>query len=181
MSVGAVAGSVVRVVLAAVLLGSAAAKVPATAEFASTIRRLGFASPAAGLLAPSVIVAELVAALGLLLSAESSWPLALVISLALAFAAAGLRALTLSEPVACTCFGGFGRSSRLGPRQVLALPVWLTLAALARFHRPPWSPEVSLQISAWLALVIAGCYLSGAKRVWPRIRGDRIAIRQSNL
>jgi methylamine utilization protein MauE len=178
VALDATLGATAQLLLAVVFLWAALAKAPTVSALAGTIERLGIAAPAARALAPAVVGAEAVTALGLFLQPGSWWPRAAVALLAVLFAAAGAVALVTGRRVACRCLGGGGRG-RLGRGQLYLLPVWLGLAALAQWGTPGWSVDQGLFL---LATVLIGVMAWRLRVHWPAIwavRADRLAIASS--
>jgi hypothetical protein len=161
-----------QVALAAVLLVAASAKAGSLPSFAATVRALGVPLP--GPAAVSVVVAEAVAATGLLGWPGAAWPRLLTGLLALAFAAAGASALARRRTIACACFGGGGQG-RLGRRQLLALPVWLAALALST-RVTGWSVTAGLAGLAAVALAAASLRAAAIVPTWRVLRADRIAV-----
>ena len=138
VSIGELAVEVLAGLAAVILLLAAAAKLRPDPPVAATIRALGLGNRIlpAPRIAHLVGVAELLAFLGITL-VRSRASAALLAGLGLAFAGAGGYARWRGLDVACGCFefGPAPRSdrpeapSRLGMRQMLALPVWLAAAA----------------------------------------------------
>jgi hypothetical protein len=123
-------------------------------RFERTLEQLGLERAQVRPVAVATICAELVAAAGLLTSPTASWPRALVVALAVGFALAGLRALAVEQPIGCSCFGSVSEG-RLGWRQVVLLPGWLLLVALAQVRPPTWTPTQGLAGLAVLVLALA--------------------------
>lgn len=138
MSIGELTVEVLAGLAAVVLLLAAASKLRPDPAVAATIRALGLGSPV--LPAPRigyvVGVAELLAFLGVTLA--RSWTSAVLLAgLGLAFAGAGGYARWRGLDLVCGCFElrptlrseRLDARSRLGMRQVFALPAWLAAAA----------------------------------------------------
>lgn len=178
MTLGALAGGAAQVGLAAVFVAAAPPKVLATAELTYTLERLGVHPAIARAASPVVVAAEFLTVLGLLVSPRAALPRGLALVLAAGFTAAGMKALADRERVACACFGAFGRSARLGWRQVRLFPAWLLLVVVAQSHPPEWEATFGLQVLATLALALTVALLATGVPLWSRMRGDRIAIRQ---
>ena len=138
MGIGELAVEVLAGLAAVVLLLGAASKLRPDPPVAATIRALGLGNRIlpAPRIAHLVGVAELMAFLGVTI-VRSQASAALLAGLGLAFAGAGGYARWRGLDVACGCseFGLAQRSdrldvrSRLGMRQVVALPAWFTAAA----------------------------------------------------
>jgi hypothetical protein len=164
-----------QVALAAVFLLAALSKVLDVGALGGTLAQLGVRRSLARPLAASVVMAELVAGLGMLLVPAAPWPRALVAALAIGFAAVGITAVASRRSVACTCFGN-ARSGRLGWRQVWLLPLWLGLAALAQWHPPAWGWRQGLLGLAAILLGFHAWRLPREVRLWRELRADRLAI-----
>lgn len=167
-----VAGVVGQGALIAIFSVAALSKILTHRDLTRTISQLGLGSVArpAALI---VIGAELLAVTALAIMPSWSWPRVLVALLALSFAGAGIRALGFEEKIRCGCFGGGGAA--LGWRQVLYLPLWLSLAAVAQYAPPSWSADEGLAGLAALLLVLAAWKLLAEVRLWRVLRGDRMA------
>ncbi|MGI5286145.1 MauE/DoxX family redox-associated membrane protein [Nonomuraea polychroma] len=173
VDVAVMAGAAAQAILIMVFLVAALSKILTHRELGQTIARLGPAALARqGAIA--VIVAELLAVAGLATIPSATWPRALIALLALAFAGAGIRALSSGEKIKCGCFGSGG--AVLGWRQVLYLPLWLALAALAEVRPPNWTGEEGLLGLAVALLALAVWKLRAEWRVWRSLREDRLAI-----
>ncbi|MFI6323374.1 MauE/DoxX family redox-associated membrane protein [Nonomuraea sp. NPDC050556] len=167
------AGVVGQGALVAIFLVAALSKILTHRDLTQTIAKLGpgaAARPATLL----VIGAELLAVVGLTVLPGQTWPRVLIALLALCFAGAGIRALGVKEKIRCGCFGG-GRAV-LGWRQVMYLPLWLGLAALAEYASPAWSVDEGLAGLAGLLLVLVAWKLLAEVRLWRVLRGDRLVI-----
>jgi uncharacterized membrane protein YphA (DoxX/SURF4 family) len=164
-----------HIALAAVFLLAGLSKVLNLGALGQTLGQLGVRRSLARPLAVAIVVAELGAALGLLLLPAAPWPRALVAALTLGFAAAGIAAVASRRSVACTCFGN-ARSGRLGWRQVWLLPLWLGLAALAQWRPPTWGWRHGLLGLAAVLLGLHAWRLPRELRLWRELRADRLAI-----
>lgn len=171
------AGVVGQGALIAIFLIAALSKILTHRDLTQTISKLGLgtlARPATLL----VIGAESLAVAGLTVLPGQTWPRALVALLALSFAGAGIRALGVKEKIRCGCFGG-GRAV-LGWRQVMYLPLWLGLAALAEYAPPAWNADEGLAGLASLLLALVAWKLLAEVRLWRVLRGDRMVIPEPN-
>jgi hypothetical protein len=142
---------------AAVLLRAAAGKVRRPADLAPTMTRLGLPAAMAAPAAAVLIAAELAAALTLLFRPDAALTQLALTTLAAVFAAAGLRAMWIAEPVVCNCFGAGG--GRLGLRQVLMLIPWTAAAAILHFGARP--PAVETGAASFAAIAVAIAALEG--------------------
>jgi len=127
---------------------AAATKIVSFESFRATIVSLGVPIRAAKVAGQAVIVGEILV-VGLLLTSrpEAIFPLSL---LALNFAAAGAVALLKDDLVGCACFGKTER--RLGWSQLLALPLWLSVAYISLY--PPrlvWASVMAFLVTLTLA------------------------------
>ncbi|MFI6458342.1 MauE/DoxX family redox-associated membrane protein, partial [Streptosporangium amethystogenes] len=114
---------------------------------------------------------------GLAVAPFATWPRVLIALLALAFAGAGIRALGSGEKIKCGCFGNSG--AVLGWRQLLYLPLWLALAALAQAGPPAWTGEEGLLGLAVALLVLVAWKLRAELRLLRPLREDRMVISPS--
>jgi hypothetical protein len=146
----ALLGAAVRYAAALFLLYAAAQKVVAPRSLRHTLTALRL--PAAGVVAVVVPGLEITAAVGLVVAPHSVVVATLVAGLGLAFAGAGLVALRRGEPIRCACFGESDEAT-LGTRQLVALPVWLAVAAVGRYA-PDWGTPGLPQVTA-VGLVLA--------------------------
>lgn len=111
---------------AALVMGLAgAAKLANPQSFRSTLTSLG--APHPNLVASLVAIFEVGASQLLVWAASTTLAAVVTAGLGLVFALAGLRALMLPHKVSCACFGR--NSKPLGTRQLLALPLWILVAA----------------------------------------------------
>jgi hypothetical protein len=169
----AAVGSGARVLVVCLLLTSALEKLRSGAEFRQAIRTLGVRP--VGLWWLVLCGAELATA-ALMVAAVPSWlPAVAVLGLGTVFALAGVRAIRMRADVACACFGRLAERSRLGRRQILALPLWAALAGAVLL----WTPGTADQRSAVILsgvlviLVVTGARLA---RAASRARADRTAL-----
>jgi hypothetical protein len=164
-----------QALLAVLFLMAGLSKAGDVGRLQRTIEQLGLDRARARPAAVAVVGAELATAVGLLVSPPASWPRALVVALAGGFALAGLKALSVREPIGCSCFGNM-KQGLLGWRQVALLPGWLALAAVAQARPPTWEPGQGLVGLAALVLALGFWQVA---REWPRyreLRADRLAI-----
>jgi hypothetical protein len=166
-----------QALLAGVLTFAALAKTLALREVVGTLESLGARRVSALPAAAGVAAAELAAGVSLLVAPAQPWPRVLVVALAVAFAAAGLRAVLTQQHIACNCFGNLRREI-LGWRQVALLPCWLALTATAQAHPPAWGPRQGLLGLAVLLAGLACARLPRELRLWHRLRGNRLAIEE---
>lgn len=155
---------------AAVLLRAAAGKVRRPGDLAATMTRLGVPHVVAVPAAVVLIAAELATAAALLFRPDAVLTQLAVMTLAIVFAAAGLRAMRISEPVACNCFGAGGT---LGLRQVLLLIPWTAAAVILRFGARAPSVETGAAYFAAIAIAIAALEGIGVIRNLREARDDR--------
>lgn len=168
-----VAGVAAQVVLIVVFLIAALSKIITHHELGQTIAQLGPAAlgrPAA----IAVISAEMLAVTGLAVAPSAWWPRVLIVLLALAFAGAGIRALSRGEKIKCGCFGNSG--AVLGWRQVLYLPLWSALAVLAEASPPTWTGQEGLLGLAVALLAMVAWKLRAELRVLRPLREDRLVL-----
>ncbi len=162
--------SIAAQALAAVLLWAGLEKARSPASMAATLRQLGLSEDASLRGVALLASAEVAAAIGLIFLPGSAVTLVGVVVLAAAFAGAGVVALRRTDPVACSCFGPFGRG-RLGWSQIIAFPLWGAGALLVRDAVGTASPSFA---EAALALVSVGLVLA-ALRAWPLVGAWRQA------
>lgn len=150
-------GIVAACVVAATLLWAAVGKVTGFSDFTGTIQAVlglpGRRTPARAL-AAAVVVAEVVAVIACLGGLRTLAALT-VTALGLAFAGAGVLALTRGQAIACNCFGGTARDRRLGWPQVLLLPLWLLAAWAIAAPRPGTGPGPAEVITLFVVLALA--------------------------
>ncbi|MFJ2029147.1 MauE/DoxX family redox-associated membrane protein [Streptosporangium sp. NPDC087985] len=168
-----VLGGAAQIALIAIFMVAALSKILTFRDLGRTIGRLGLTA-VAGNAAIAVIMAELLAVTGLAVLPAATWPRVLITLLAAAFAGAGIRALGIKEKIKCGCFGNGG--AVLGWRQVLYLPLWLALAALAEAGAPGWNGEQGLAGLSALLLALVAWKLFAELRVWRPLREDRMVI-----
>jgi len=147
-------GAAVRFAAALFLLYVAAQKLVAPRPFRQTLTQLRV--PAVAAVAALVPLAEIAAAVGLVAAPRSAVSALLVGGLGVAFAGAALEAMRRGERIRCACYGRSGDAA-LGPRQLVALPVWLAVAAVAWFTPAGFTagiPHVAV-VTLGLALVVA--------------------------
>jgi hypothetical protein len=168
-------GSVSLGLLAVVFAAAGLAKAIGVRDFRWTLERLGVKEAHSRPVALGVVAAELLAAAGLLISPALTWPRVLVAALAVAFAVAGVKALRAEEPIGCNCFGNL-RQGLLGWRQVVLLPCWLLLTAMAQWSPPRWSASQGLVALTAIVLAVAYRQVLRAIPVWRALRSDRLAL-----
>jgi methylamine utilization protein MauE len=167
-------GVCAQLALAALFALAALNKTTDFRSFVDVIAKVG-SKPVARPLAGAVLTGEGAAALGLMVVPGSNWPRFLIAGLAVAFAAAGLRARLAGKRIACHCFGGAGKST-LGLRQVALLPCWLALAAIATAWPPAWHWQPGLLGFAWLVTALAVRRLPAEWRAFKQVQGERLAV-----
>jgi methylamine utilization protein MauE len=156
-----------------ILLVSALEKLRSGKGFREVIRALGFKSAT-----PLWLVlcsAELGTAALQILPVSRGLSSGAVAGLGLVFAYAGARAIRRGADVRCACYGDLAGTARLGRQQILALPVWLALAAVALL----WAPATAQQRStvALLAIVaVSTGYAIALRRATLKARADRTAL-----
>lgn len=170
--------SICQVLLGSALFTAAMLKGTSIMELRGTLVALGLSAKAAQSLAWAVVGAEAAAGVTLIALPGAAWPRILTAFLALAFAGIGIRTIAARHRIACGCFGSLGRRN-LGWTQVLALPIWFGLCAMAQLHPPRWSWEQGLL--GLTALVGALLVWQSTKevRVWSALRDDRIAVNEA--
>ena len=156
---------------AAVLLRAAVGKVRRPGDLTATMTHLGAPRVVAAPAAAVLISAELATAAALLFRPDAGLTQLAVVILAAVFAAAGLRAMRISEPVACNCFGAGGGA--LGLRQVLLLIPWTAAALILRFGARAPSAETGAAFFAAIAVGIAALEGMDVIRGMREARDDR--------
>ena len=163
--------------LVGVFLFASLSKMLKFGQFQETLVVLGVRPALTKSVAVGVATTEFVAAVGLAISPAVLWPRALVVMLAVAFALAGLKALVAKERIDCNCFGNV-REALLGWRQIVLLPCWLLLAAMAHLRSPTWNPGRGLLGLTTFVLVLAYWQVLALAPGWRTLRGDRIALEE---
>ncbi|MFC3381736.1 MauE/DoxX family redox-associated membrane protein [Couchioplanes azureus] len=115
----------VRLLTAALLIHAAAQKLTAPAAIRLTLTTLRMPFPRFS--GAALGVAELAAAVLLLVVPRSGVTAAMVIALGASFAGAAMVALARGEPVRCACFGRESQAT-LGWTQLVLFPVWPAVA-----------------------------------------------------
>jgi uncharacterized membrane protein YphA (DoxX/SURF4 family) len=160
----------VRGLVAAILLTSGLAKLRSPHAFTATLQALGL--PAPRLWWAIICTAEVGAAIAAV--AGPSWLAApLVAVLAIAFAGAGLKAMASGQSISCACFGG-QKPSRLGHRQVAALPLWALAVAAVGMWQPSHLDHI-WQVATLAIVVVLAPQLVMLRRAAASARRDRIA------
>jgi hypothetical protein len=170
-------GSVSVGFLAGVFAFAGLTKAIGMRDFRWTLERLGIDEAHTAQVGLGVVGAELVAAVGLLISPAQTWPRMLVAALAVTFAFAGLTALKAKERIDCNCFGNLRRGF-LGWRQVVLLPCLLLFAAMGQWHSPTWSARQGVLGLTSLVLAVACWQVFQAVPAWRALRADRLALNQ---
>lgn len=168
-------------VLGALFLGAATAKLEQPSLFAATLRELGIGPPAlvraGALLVP---LAELAAGAALVVRPGAALALLPALVLVLAFAGAGLLAMTKRHPVRCSCWGARSAQSELGVRQVAVLPLWLSALALVARAGPGAAWPASSGLAVLAVVVLALLVAPRAVRV-VRLARELAAQRRAQL
>lgn len=164
--------------VAGVLLWAGLEKFRSGAAFAQTLAALGFGPRLRTLMRLVVPAAEVVVAVGLLVTPASIWPRIGVGLLAMTFATAGVIGLRRNERIACSCFGGTG-SDTLGWRQLALLPAWLLAVFIVWQADPHWSALAGLQYLAALIVLVAVIPGVGVVAAWHQDAGYRSAIEEA--
>lgn len=158
--------------MGALLLYSGASKLLHPLAFSSTLTSLGWSSNTL-ILARALGAAELVAGF---LSSLTNHPLAdgAVVVLGIAFAGAGVHAMTLGISTPCNCFGN-GARHQLGVRQLYILPAWIVVGLGPFTTAPKWAGH-GQQFGGVLALLLAvGAACLAVGRIMLRQRRPLIA------
>lgn len=145
----------VRVAAAALLIYAAARKLASPRSFRLTLTALRV--PRVKVVSAGVPVVELAAGFMLLSAPRFVLTASLVTGVGVAFAVAGALALSRGTRVKCACFGG-ADGRELGVRQIVMLPLWSGVAALAWWapDGSPAGPELGIGVMLALA-VFAAC------------------------
>lgn len=149
-----VVNAVVRIAAAALFAYAGAEKLAAPSAFRATLTALRI--PWTVPVSTGVPLVELAAAFALLNIPRSLLTAALVVGLGAAFAFAGALAMARGTRVKCACFGQVD-AGLLGPRQIVLLPVWAGVGALAFWtpDRSPTGPGVTVAVVLALAGFVA--------------------------
>lgn len=159
-----------RAILISVFLVSGLSKMVTPNSIRATILGLGGGSATARVLGSSVTVVELSVAGLLSITSTAPFGLAIATVAFLTFAVTGLVALRRPQKIRCACFGS--SSTYLGWRQVISLPVWLTMVAAA--GSAGFRGSVSGQVPL-LAVGLAACWaLAGTAQDWDKLRFKRL-------
>jgi hypothetical protein len=170
-------GTAVALVMAALLLFAAVAKLASSAPLAETLERLGLPTPLARAAAPLVPWAELAVGTAVVFRPDSLAAQAGVVILAASFAIAGLVAFRLKEPVPCSCFGT-GGGGTLGLRQTIAAVLWVGGVVLVRRGHIAQSFDLGAAKFAVVALSVAAARVVMLAKLWIEGRGDRLSARE---
>ncbi|GII95828.1 MauE/DoxX family redox-associated membrane protein [Sinosporangium siamense] len=144
-------GVAVRLAAALLLMYAAAQKLAVPRPFRQTLEALRV--PAVRAVALLVPAAETAAAVGLLAAPGNPLTGTLVAGLGFSFAGAALVAMRRGESIRCACYGQEGESD-LGVRQLVALPLWLGVAAVSMLVPPGEAVGVPLVAAAATALAV---------------------------
>ena len=159
-----------RAILIAVFLVSGLSKMAQPNAIRSTILGLGGGAATARVLGSTVTVVELSVAGLLSITTTAPFGLASAPVAFLSFAVTGLVALRRPQKIRCACFGS--SSTYLGWRQVISLPVWLSIVAAA--GSAGFMGSVSGQVPL-LAVGLAACWaLAGTAQDWDKLRFKRL-------
>lgn len=161
----------VALAMAAVLLRAGLGKVRHPGDLATTMVRLGVPRRTARHAAVAVVIAEFATAIALVFRPDAGLTQIAIVFLAVAFAAAGLRAIGLDERIACNCFGS--GSGDLGLRQVVMLIPWMAAAAILRLGAPALAAQDGAAWFAAIAAGIAALEAAGVVRAMREGRDDR--------
>jgi hypothetical protein len=169
----------VAVVLPALLLWAGIGKLVSLSDTASTVSAIGVPAKWGRGAAVAVALWEVGTALGVLWAPGSPWIAASVMALGTVFALAGLVAVLRKQRIRCHCFGAGGAGAWLGPAQIIALPAWISAAAILHHGLPEILP---LATGACL-LAGVGFAVAALKSValWHAVgeaRGDRLSARE---
>ena len=161
-------------VVTVIMIWAGAAKLTAREDFVRTLQGLGFATSQARWVA--VVLPTLEVATGILIQVYPTELISrlAVLSLGMLFATAGVIALQRNLHIDCACLGAPG-GSRLGWRQIAALPLWASAIALMSLPMAlPRLPERALDaavVTSMLAMLQARLVVSA----WLQARMDRRA------
>lgn len=159
--------------VATLLFSSGVSKLVAPRSIRRTVAALGVPPPVATRLALLLGAGEVVAAA--LVGAVRGLPAAMLVAvLGCAFAGAAAWSMATGRDVACNCLGRHGGDAPLGWRQLVALPLWLAVAAVM-VH--PLARAAVLEhrlVTTYLALLAA--FAVTARHLVPAVLGLR-AIR----
>lgn len=127
------AALVAELIGGAALLFAGAAKIASPAATGSALAALGASR---GGLATGLAVVEIAAGMSLIVMPSHMLAFGLVALLGLGFAGAGVVALVRDLNVECGCYGSVALG-RLGWAQLVMLPAWLAIAAIAALDTVP--------------------------------------------
>lgn len=161
-----------RTLLVAVWLSAASSKALHFSRLVSTFTRLAIPRPRAS--ARGLLVAEVMAGLGLATTALGRAPIVLSESLFIGFLLVGVASLRRIDKIECSCFGG--EAAVLGWKQVLQFPVLTTLCVVTWLGASMENRRSSLlELCAGSLVVIVGT--TGALlRDWERLRQERVYL-----
>lgn len=170
----------VAVAIATVLLVAALEKARTPELTAAMLRGLGVRRSSAMAMTRLLTLAELGTALAVLFAPGSTFTLAAIVILAVAFAVAGGLALRSDEPIRCTCFGAGagGGGGYLGRRQIIALVPWFAGVAVLGVATPNTDGAALFALTALLILAARSMRLATA---FLEARGDRKSAQEMLL
>jgi hypothetical protein len=161
--------NVCSVAVAAVLLAAAVGKLVAFAQFQTTLRSIGVALT--GPIASALIFTEMVAAVGISVTPQSTWPVLVTLFLFTLFAAVGVWVARRQESIDCKCFGVMDPST-LGYRQAIQFAAVVPTALVAsRASDSLRTGLVRFDVAAGLALI---AWAVAIGRIFPRLYFDRV-------
>lgn len=169
-------GLLIVLVIGAILLWAGLEKIRAGQEFAGTLAALGVPAVLVRVLKPAVPLAEVLAAVGLVVTPSAPWPRLTVLILAMSFAGAGISGLRADEPVRCSCFGTATRRT-LGWFQLAALPAWLLAVGGVAVTGPSWSVHEGIRDLVGLILALGAVRATTIVRLRRMTEADRLAFR----
>ena len=169
---------VCQATLVAALFSGALLKATSISEFRGALVAIGLPVDLVRPLGWAVVGTEAAVAVALVAMPAAAWPRLLAVCLALVFAGVGVRVLAGGRAIACGCFGSVGRRN-LGWAQIIALPIWLGLAAVAQARPPVWSWDQGVLGLTVLVGVLLVWRSVAEMHTWRVLRGDRIAVNEA--
>jgi hypothetical protein len=169
-------GLLIVLVVSAILLWAGLEKIRAGQEFAGTLSALGMPAVLVRVIRPATPIAEVLAAVGLVVTPSAPWPRLTVLVLAVSFAGAGIVGLRAEEPVRCSCFGTTAHRT-LGWFQLAALPAWLLAVGGVTATRPSWSVHDGIRDLVGLILALGAVRATTLVRLRRLTEADRLAFR----
>lgn len=167
-------GSISALAMALVLAFSAAQKAVVGQTVRPVLQELGFPRSVSKTLSYLLVLLEVATVVSLVALPRWLPTYMLVLMLAGSFSIAGLLALTSKRDIRCGCFGISSRS-KLGWKQVLALPLWVLAGWFGYTSAWQLEPEVSLAMLSAIILIVGIARCARIERLRRQLRWDRFA------